>query len=136
MANILLIEDEPLVAATIEVVLMKAGHTVTRANNGEAGLAKYAEATPDLVITDIIMPQKEGIETIRDLRTKSADIPIIAISGAAAPRVSTSYAWRTNWGPMRCCVNRSPMPNWLRWWRVASIGSRHNFLVRRGLTRA
>lgn len=81
MANILLIEDEQLVAATIEVVLMKAGHKVTVANNGEAGLAKFAEIAPDLVITDIIMPQKEGIETIRDLRAKSPNIPIIAISG-------------------------------------------------------
>jgi DNA-binding response OmpR family regulator len=81
MANILLIEDEQLVAATIEVVLMKAGHTVVLAGNGEIGVAKFKAAPFDLVITDIIMPQKEGIETIRELREHSATVPIIAISG-------------------------------------------------------
>jgi DNA-binding response OmpR family regulator len=80
MANILLIEDEPLVAGTIEVVLMKAGHSVTLAPNGDAGLKKFDEAPADLVITDIIMPQKEGIGTIRELRERS-QVPIIAISG-------------------------------------------------------
>lgn len=80
MANILLIEDEQLVAATIEVVLMKAGHTVMLASNGDAGLQKFDEAKVDLVITDIIMPQKEGIATIRELRERST-VPIIAISG-------------------------------------------------------
>jgi DNA-binding response OmpR family regulator len=74
MANILLIEDEQLVAATIEVVLMKAGHTVTLAGNGEIGVAKFKAAPFDLVITDIIMPQKEGIETIRELREQSATV--------------------------------------------------------------
>ena len=81
MANILLIEDEELVAGTIEVVLMKAGHTVTWAANGDLGLKKFDAAPADLVITDIIMPQKEGIATIRELRERSPDVPIIAISG-------------------------------------------------------
>lgn len=80
VAHILLIEDESLVANTIEVMLIKAGHTVTMAADGEIGLRKFDEAPADLVITDIIMPQKEGIATIRELRERS-DVPIIAISG-------------------------------------------------------
>jgi len=80
VAHILLIEDESLVANTIEVMLIKAGHTVTVASDGEIGLRKFDEASADLVITDIIMPQKEGIATIRELRERS-DVPIIAISG-------------------------------------------------------
>ena len=75
------LEDEQLVAETIEVVLMKAGHTVTLAPNGEAGVAKFQAEAADLVITDIIMPKKEGIETIRELRAISPNVPIIAISG-------------------------------------------------------
>lgn len=81
MANILLIEDEQLVANTLEIVLLKAGHKVTHAANGEIGLAKFAEARPDLVVTDIIMPDKEGIDTIREIREKDPVIPIVAYSG-------------------------------------------------------
>jgi len=81
MAKILLIEDEQLVADTLELVLLKAGHTVSLAGNGIIGLQKFDQERPDLVITDIIMPQKEGIATIQDLRARSASIPIIAISG-------------------------------------------------------
>lgn len=81
MARILLIEDEHLVASTLEIVLLKAGHNVTIAPNGEAGLAQFNAARPDLVITDIIMPEKEGIETIRDIRAKDPTVPILAYSG-------------------------------------------------------
>jgi DNA-binding response OmpR family regulator len=81
MAKILLIEDDQLVANTIEVVLMKAGYAVTHAVNGSDGLAKFKANPPDLVITDIVMPDKEGIETIQDLRALTRDLPIIAISG-------------------------------------------------------
>lgn len=81
MANILVIEDDELVASAIEAVLMKAGHTATLAGNGELGLTKFAAAPTDLVITDIIMPRKEGIATIRELRERVPNLPIIAISG-------------------------------------------------------
>lgn len=81
MAKILVIEDETLVSQTVEVLLMKAGHTVSTAPDGVKGLAAYQAEQPDLVITDIIMPEKEGIETIRELRAISPRVPIIAISG-------------------------------------------------------
>lgn len=81
MAKILVIEDETLVSQTLEVLLMKAGHTVATAPDGAKGIAAYQAERPDLVITDIIMPEKEGIETIRELRAISQSVPIIAISG-------------------------------------------------------
>ena len=81
MANILVIEDDDLVAAAIEAVLMKAGHVVTLAGNGEIGLTKFDAAPADLVITDIVMPRKEGIATMHELRARAPDLPIIAISG-------------------------------------------------------
>lgn len=81
MANILLIDDDPLVVGTIEILLMKAGHKVTIAGNGNKGLAAFTKDRHDLIITDIIMPEKEGIETIREIRALSATVPIIAMSG-------------------------------------------------------
>jgi len=81
VAKILLIEDELLVSSTIEIVLRKAGHTVVVAANGQIGMNKFAAERPDLVVTDIIMPEKEGIETIQELRAKDPSIPILAYSG-------------------------------------------------------
>jgi len=81
MANILLIEDEEVLAETLEIVLMKAGHDVTLAANGAIGAHKFSEVRPDLVITDIIMPEQEGLDTIRQIREVDAKVPIIAYSG-------------------------------------------------------
>jgi DNA-binding response OmpR family regulator len=81
MANILVIDDDPLVVGTIEILLMKAGYTVTVARDGDKGVKAFTKDRHDLVITDIIMPEKEGIETIREIRALSATVPIIAVSG-------------------------------------------------------
>ncbi len=81
MAKILIIEDENLVANSIAIALAKAGHAVVLAQNGREGLALFANESPDLVITDIIMPEIDGLETIQALRAISAQLPIIAISG-------------------------------------------------------
>lgn len=81
MAKILIIDDDQMVSATIELLLLKAGHTVTVAANGNLGVASYKASPADLIITDIIMPEKEGIETIQEIRALSPKVPIIAISG-------------------------------------------------------
>lgn len=83
MARILIIDDEKLVRATLLQTLEKAGHEVIEAANGKDGIALYEETGADLVITDIIMPEKEGIETILDLRRDHPELKIIAISGGA-----------------------------------------------------
>jgi DNA-binding response OmpR family regulator len=81
MSHILVIDDEQLVANAIATMLTRAGHRVTVASNGDAGIAKFENDPADLVITDIVMPGKEGIETIRDLRRVAPQLPIIAMSG-------------------------------------------------------
>jgi YesN/AraC family two-component response regulator len=81
MAHVLLIDDEPLVVETLSNALTAAGHTVVTALNGVEGLKKYAAGNFDLVITDIIMPDKEGIELIMELRRQAPNVKIIAISG-------------------------------------------------------
>jgi CheY-like chemotaxis protein len=60
MANILLVEDEPLVIETLSSAMKSKGHTVVTASNGVEGLNRFAEGHFDLVVTDIIMPDKEG----------------------------------------------------------------------------
>jgi DNA-binding NtrC family response regulator len=81
MARILVIDDEPGIRAVLQAVLTRGGHTVLSANDGAIGLAAFIADRPDLVITDIIMPEKEGIETIRAIRKLDPLVPIIAISG-------------------------------------------------------
>ena len=81
MANILLVEDEPLVQETLSSAMKSKGHTVVTAGNGVEGLKRFAEKQFDLVVTDIIMPDKEGIEMILEMRRNRPDAKIIAISG-------------------------------------------------------
>lgn len=81
MARIIVIEDEELVRYTIKLTLESVGHTVLEATNGREGLALLDQTTCDLVITDIIMPEMEGIETIAGMRSRTANLPIIAVSG-------------------------------------------------------
>ena len=83
MQRILVIDDDPLVRRTMERLLQKSGYEVRLAADGIEGLRAFRTQRPDLVITDIIMPQKEGLDTIRLLRTWSPDVKIIAISGGS-----------------------------------------------------
>lgn len=81
MARILVVDDEDLVRLTLRQMLEAAGHVVFEAANGRDGVALQAEQPVDLVLTDIIMPDQEGIETIVQLRRKNPRLKIIAISG-------------------------------------------------------
>lgn len=81
MALILIIDDDATVRATVRKILERAGHEVRDAGDGDRGLTIFREEDVDLVITDIIMPEKEGIETIQELRETDPDLPILAISG-------------------------------------------------------
>ena len=81
MARILVIDDEELARFTVRKYLESAGHSVIEARDGIEGLAQQKDDPCDLVITDIIMPEKEGLETILELRRTDPNLPIIAISG-------------------------------------------------------
>lgn len=83
MAHILLIEDDPAVRDTFEIILNADGHNVTIALDGRQGLALLRSTQVDLVLTDIIMPNCDGVEVIRALRKQAGAPPIIAISGGA-----------------------------------------------------
>ena len=81
MPRILVIEDEVDIRSLYSRILRSAGHDVSEAPDGKVGLELYRENPADLVITDIIMPEKEGIELIMELRRDFPDVKIIAVSG-------------------------------------------------------
>jgi CheY-like chemotaxis protein len=81
VAQILVIDDDPLVRISVRAVLEGAGHSVTDADNGRSGLVQFKASRFDAVITDIIMPDMEGIETIRAIRALDPKVPVLAMSG-------------------------------------------------------
>jgi CheY-like chemotaxis protein len=83
MPKILVIEDNAIVRNTISRILKTGGYEVCLAGDGLQGMSVFRQEHPDLVISDIIMPEQEGIATIRQIRAESPDMKIIAISGGA-----------------------------------------------------
>jgi CheY-like chemotaxis protein len=81
MKKILVIEDNPIVRSTVGRILQAGGYEVISANDGLQGVAAFRKEQPDVVVTDIIMPEQEGIETIRQILTDRPNAKIIAISG-------------------------------------------------------
>ncbi len=86
MARVLIIDDEPAVREAIGAMMAAAGHEICIAADGHQGLKRHRDFQPDLVITDIIMPGKEGIGTICALRKIAPTLPIIAMSGSDSGR--------------------------------------------------
>ena len=83
MKSILLVDDDEQLRRMLKTVLQEAGHQVNEARNGNEALEIYNVAPTDLVITDLVMPDKEGLETIIELRRTHPDVKIIAMSGGA-----------------------------------------------------
>ena len=81
MAKILVLDDELSILLMLKKMLERAGHEVETALNGKDGMELFEKNKPDLLITDIIMPEKEGLETIIEVKKKYPELKIIAISG-------------------------------------------------------
>lgn len=79
--SILVIDDDQTIRVLLRTILEREGYRVVDALDGNKGIKRYKERPTDLVITDLIMPGKEGIETIRDLRRGFPHVKIIAVSG-------------------------------------------------------
>jgi DNA-binding response OmpR family regulator len=79
--RILVIDDDTLLRQTMRRMLESAGHEVVEAANGRTGVEAFRTHRTDAVISDIIMPDKEGIETIREIRGLSPTVRIVAVSG-------------------------------------------------------
>jgi CheY-like chemotaxis protein len=92
MANLLVIDDDAAVRQTMRHMLLDAGHSVVEAGNGAKRLAQLEQSSFDLVLTDIIMPVREGVETIQQIRRLYPDMKIIAMSGSYSSEAYLSAA--------------------------------------------
>jgi YesN/AraC family two-component response regulator len=81
MAKILIIDDDNLFRGMLVDLLAHKGHEILEASDGQTGFDLFLKTKPNLVITDILMPEKEGMQTIREIRKESPDTKIIALSG-------------------------------------------------------
>jgi CheY-like chemotaxis protein len=88
MAVVLLVDDDESMRAIMQAMLRRLGHEVAVATNGNEALRLFRERTFDLVITDLIMPEREGLDTIRELR-REGNVKIIAMSGGGRTSPAT-----------------------------------------------
>ncbi|MGH7123629.1 MAG: response regulator [Stellaceae bacterium] len=79
--TVLVIDDEPVIRQSLELLLETYGFQVALARDGAQGLAAFRRIEPDLVLTDIVMPNQDGIETILTMRRERPSARIIAMSG-------------------------------------------------------
>jgi len=84
MASILIIDDEEDIRDALQMILERAGYEVRVASNGNEAIKMQREDPAQLVITDIIMPEKDGVRTIKEMRQESPGLRIIAISGGGS----------------------------------------------------
>ncbi|MFO7936981.1 MAG: response regulator [Kiritimatiellia bacterium] len=81
MCNILLLDDELFIQDLFSQFFREKGYNVVCVSNGRKGLEKLRDFDADLIITDIMMPDMDGLEVVREIRKNYADLPVIAISG-------------------------------------------------------
>jgi CheY-like chemotaxis protein len=86
MQNILVIDDEPQIRSMVRLILERSGYNVMEASDGLEGLKQFREHPADLIITDLIMPNKDGIGMIIELKKEFPAVKIIAMSGGGLNR--------------------------------------------------
>ena len=101
MSHILVIDDDPTICLLLQRALEPLGHRVTVAHDGQKGLAAHKGAPADLVITDLVMPGMEGIETIRELRRQYPGLKIIAMSGGGRGKATDYLLMARKFGAQR-----------------------------------
>ncbi len=81
MGRILVIDDDPAMRGSMRRILERDGHDVREAGDGAEGLHLFRAEPADVVVTDVLMPGKEGMETIVELREEAPDVRILVVSG-------------------------------------------------------
>ena len=84
MNSVLVIDDDPVFCAVVQRILEGEGYSVCSAGDAQTGISRFGELNPDLVIVDILMPGKEGMATILELREADPDARILAITGGGS----------------------------------------------------
>jgi DNA-binding response OmpR family regulator len=85
MSSIILIDDNHLLRDSIKQVLISNGHSVSDADNGKSGLELIKREKPDVIITDIVMPEMDGLTLINEIKALETNAKLIAISGELTP---------------------------------------------------
>ena len=101
MARILLVDDEEIVRVLMREALESSGHEVTEAMNGNEGVAMQRAHPFDLIITDIVMPEKEGLEMIIELKKDFPVLKIIAVSGGGRVNNSNYLGFAKKFGAQK-----------------------------------
>ena len=91
MARILIIDDNAQLREMLNLMLSQAGYEVSEAGSGETGVRLFREQPSDLVIVDILMPEKGGLETIVELKRDYPDAKMIGISGGFQKKTDESH---------------------------------------------
>ncbi|MGD8494037.1 MAG: response regulator [Desulfobacterales bacterium] len=86
MARILIIDDESQIRSMLRLMLERVGYEVIEAADGMEGIRQYRDNPADLIITDLIMPNKDGIGMIIELKKEFPQVKIIAMSGGGVNR--------------------------------------------------
>ncbi len=92
MARVLVIDDDPLVLDLWVDALLDAGHQVLSAAGGACGVRMAISESPDVVITDVLMPEKDGIETLREVKAANPGIRVLVVSGGGTS-LRDGYLW-------------------------------------------
>ena len=87
MSGILLVDDEEGIRNLLNAFLEGKGYKVYSAANGEQAMTLFTEHHPDMVITDIFMPEKDGLEVVAEVRRQDSRVPLIVISGGGRMRL-------------------------------------------------
>lgn len=104
MHRVLIIEDDEFVMNMLKQTFERSGYEVGTASNGRIGIQLYRRKPFDVVITDLIMPEMEGIETILNLRKRYPDVKVIAISGGGRNRPDDYLHLAKKLGAMRTFI--------------------------------
>jgi two-component system response regulator (stage 0 sporulation protein F) len=92
LARILIVDDDPMVRQLLRIVLRQLGHEVIEAQNGREGLQQYQAKPADMVITDIQMPEMDGLEMIQEIQRDFPEAMMIAVSGGARSSLNAAEA--------------------------------------------
>lgn len=103
MARILVVDDDPEIARTLQRILEHAGHVVTTANNGTRALKCLETSSFDLLITDIVMPDQDGLAIILQSKKKNPALPIIALSGGGLGNSENYLKMASAFGANKTC---------------------------------
>ena len=101
MPRILLVDDDELLRGALHQILVRAGYDVHDASNGKVAVREYRRQRCDVVITDIVMPDEEGLGTIKELRRVDPNVKIIAISGGGLGKAGDYLGIAQMLGAMR-----------------------------------